>query len=103
MERVLRTFAEPVASRDGVRFFARVCGRELQDGLWEGWLEFEARAEETVLRTERETMQPNRGAVEYWAAGLTPVYLEGALERALKPMERAPESPPARSAPLPGG
>lgn len=103
MERVLRTFADPVVSRDGVRFFARACGREV-DGLWQGWIEFEARAEETVLRTDRETTQPNLTAAEYWAGGLTPVYLEGALARALTPMERAPEPPPsARGAPPPGG
>jgi hypothetical protein len=37
-----------------------------------------------VLSTEQETSQPDRKAVEYWAGGLEPVYLEGALARALR-------------------
>ena len=42
----------------------------------------EPRAKAPVLRTERETTQPNRGAVAYWADGLEPIYLEGAFNRA---------------------
>ena len=34
--------------------------------------------------TDRETTQPNLRALEYWATGLTPAYLEGALDRALE-------------------
>jgi hypothetical protein len=34
------------------------------------------------LRTDRETSQPNRQALEYWSTGLEPVYIEGAFERA---------------------
>ena len=34
------------------------------------------------LRTGQETSQPNRWALDYWAGGLEPVYLEGALTRA---------------------
>ena len=37
---------------------------------------------EPVLRTDQETSQPNRSALEYWADGLEPIYLEGALARA---------------------
>ena len=36
----------------------------------------------------RETTQPNRTDAEYWATGLTRVYLEGALDRALNPRIR---------------
>ena len=32
--------------------------------------------------TGRETSQPNRLAVQYWATGLEPIYFEGALARA---------------------
>src|SRR2546425_4109185 len=35
------------------------------------------------VRTAPETTQPNRTCTVYWSTGLTPVYLEGALERAL--------------------
>ena len=36
-----------------------------------------------AVRSGRETTQPNLADLEYWATGLTPVYLEGALKRAL--------------------
>ena len=35
-----------------------------------------------VLRTERETSQSSRGALETWALGLEPAYFEGAFSRA---------------------
>ena len=68
----------------GSTYTVRVCGQERDDGTWEGWLEFhpsDSRAE--VLSTDSETSQPTRSAIEYWARGLEPVYLEGALARAL--------------------
>ena len=36
------------------------------------------------LRTERETSQPDRKALVYWASGLETTYYEGALERAIR-------------------
>jgi hypothetical protein len=39
-----------------------------------------------AIRSGRETTQPNRKDLMYWATGLTPVYLDGALQRALKPV-----------------
>jgi len=62
---------------------ARVCGRQRDDGTWEGWIEFDRDDGALTLVTPRETTQPNLAALEYWAAGLTPVYLEGALARAI--------------------
>jgi len=35
------------------------------------------------MRTPRETTQPNRACTAYWASGLTHVYLDGALRRAV--------------------
>lgn len=70
-------------SDHGVNYSARVYGKPREDGTWEAWLEFHpVRAEKPVLRTEPETSQPNRTTIEYWALGLEPVYLEGALARA---------------------
>ena len=71
---------------DGTAFHARACGEEMSDGLWQGWLEFEPLEGSSgqPLRSPRETTQPNRTDAVYWATGLTAVYLEGALERALK-------------------
>jgi hypothetical protein len=74
-------------------YTARVCGRQRDDGTWEGWLEFVPDDGSAFVRSQRETTQPNLVDLEYWATGLTPVYLEGALERALKP-------PPAVATPL---
>lgn len=60
-----------------------ICGLQRADGTWEGWLEFHpSDVSQGALRTDQETSQPNRGALEYWADGLEPIYLEGALTRA---------------------
>ena len=98
------TFNDTLVAPDGTSFTARACGRPMPDGRWEGWLEFEAADGSEVLRSGRETTQPNRADTVYWATGLTPVYLEGALERALNPRRvRAPRVPavPAFDGPRP--
>ena len=60
-----------------------ICGEERPDGTWEGWIEFHpSDSNHPILVTEQETSQPNRAALEYWADGLEPIYLEGALARA---------------------
>lgn len=67
----------------GTEYVAQICGEERVDGTWEGWLEFLPQgSNQVILATERETSQPNRAAIEYWASGLEPMYLEGALARA---------------------
>jgi hypothetical protein len=97
MAEVLLKFEAPVLSASRDRYWARVCGRERDDGLWEGWIEFEPIAGGMLLRSSRETTQPNPTDLRYWATGLTPTYLEGALARALNPRREparpAPESP----------
>ena len=61
----------------------RIFGEERIDRTWEAWLEFHPTdISQPVLRTEQETSQPNRAAIEYWADGLEPIYLDGALARA---------------------
>ena len=54
---------------------------EQRGNVWIGWLEFQ-HASGKALRTGEETSQPDKKAVEYWATGLEPVFLEGALQRA---------------------
>lgn len=50
---------------------------------WEGWIDFvPSSAVVPTRRTARETTQPDRTALEYWATGLEPLYLAGAFERA---------------------
>jgi hypothetical protein len=86
MSEILVSFADPVASRAGDLYMVRACGRPTAGGTWEGWLEFVPVDGGPVVRSGRETTQPGREDAEYWATGLTPVYLEGALERALTPV-----------------
>lgn len=60
------------------------------DGMWEGWLVFFPLSGGPAIATNRETTQPTYDALVYWATGITPTYLEGALDRALELDERPP-------------
>jgi len=83
MPELLQEYASPVTGPDDTTYIVRSYGAERLDGTWIGWLEFEpSDPAEPTLRTDQETSQPNRTAVEYWATGLEPVYFEGALGRA---------------------
>ena len=88
MAEILVQFDEVLRTSDGAEFVARACGAPMENGLWEGWVEFLTTDGGEPLRTGRETTQPNRTDVQYWATGLTPVYLEGALDRALERLVR---------------
>jgi hypothetical protein len=85
MTEIQYPFGASVRGPDGSEYHARVCGHEVAGGLWEGWIEFEPVRGGPVVRTARETTQPNREDFTYWSGGLRETYLEGALERALKP------------------
>jgi hypothetical protein len=85
MAEVLVKFEGTVTGIDERAYEARACGRERTDGLWEGWLEFVPNDGTAALRTGRETTQPNRDDLVYWATGLTAGYLDGALLRTLRP------------------
>jgi hypothetical protein len=82
MAELIQEFAEVVRDSHGGEYVASAFGEERVGGTWVGWLEFRPLGGGPALRTERETTQPDRGALEYWATGLEPVYLEGALARA---------------------
>ncbi len=84
MAEILVEFTDVVLTRDGRTYRARVAGAEWENGMWEGWIEFVS-PDGTVIASGRETTQPNRQDTLYWATGLTEVYLEGALDRALNP------------------
>src|SRR5512140_1207543 len=96
MAEVLVRFTENVRGADGARYAAQAGGGVADDGLWEGWIEFVGLGGR-LLRTPRETEQPNRDALVYWAEGLSATYLEGALRRAIEtqtpgpPVELVPE------------
>ena len=87
MAEVLVEFEGSIAAPDGTHYAARACGSEMPDGKWQGWIEFIPPKGEPV-RSARETTQPNRQDTVYWATGLTPVFLEGSLKRALNPTVR---------------
>jgi hypothetical protein len=74
MADLVHEFAKPI-NQFRVRAFA-----EKRDNVWIGWLEFKGAGK--TLKTGEETSQPNKDAVVYWATGLEPVFLEGALKRA---------------------
>lgn len=104
MAQTLLRFDTPVTYRDGRLYRVQACGRERDNGQWEAWLEFEDIETGEVLRSQRETTQPNKKDATYWATGLTPVYLEGALDRILNPpVSRAVEAvaPPHFDGPAP--
>lgn len=108
MAEVLVQFQEPVSSPDRTFYTARVCGRPAPDGGWEGWIEFVpgdgSVAGTRILRSQRETRQPDRDALVYWATGLTQVYLEGSLGRTLdppRPPRQAVHVEPAYDGPAP--
>lgn len=104
MAEVLVQFTDAVTGEDGRKFVARACGAEMADGLWNGWIEFVPVDGGEPIRSGRETTQPNRTDTEYWATGLTAVFLEGALRRALHPLTSTPPRvipPPAFDGPAP--
>jgi hypothetical protein len=85
MDELIHEFASEVADADGHVYTARAMGRQRKSRtVWEGWLEFApVGGRGIVRRSPVETTQPNRDALVYWATGIEPVYLEGALERAI--------------------
>src|SRR5262245_58791748 len=100
MAEVLARFSHRIG--DGaVVFRAQACGAPMSDGRWAAWIEFIPVDGGQPLRSPRETIQPNWTGAQYWAAGLTPVYLEGALRRAQSPpvRKRTARAQPRFSAP----
>jgi hypothetical protein len=106
MAEVLLKFATPTLDDDGRAYTPQICGRQGEEGRWEGWIEFAPADGGAPLRTGVETTQPKWSDLEYWASGLTAAYLEGALERALHPAPtdlrpRQVEASPAYDGPAP--
>jgi hypothetical protein len=74
-------FERPLTSTAG-NYVARLYGQQQTDGRWGGWLVFVATGGR-MIATDRETTQSTLAELTYWATGLSDVYLQGALERAL--------------------
>ena len=83
MAEVIHIFDSPVLLND-IPYTAQVVGRPVGH-IWEGWIEFVSSDGSDIRRTRRETTQPNREALDYWATGISGTYLEGALVRTLTP------------------
>jgi hypothetical protein len=78
-----------VEDEEGTVYVPRTYGQARGDGTWIGWIEFHPEGGEGVfLRTDQETSQHSRAALDYWASGLEPVYFEGAFSRAAELSER---------------
>ena len=88
MAEVLVEYSDVVITAGTHRYTARACGAPVASGQWQGWLEFIDVDSGEAVRSPRETTQPNKTDTVYWATGLTPVYLDGALNRALHPLVR---------------
>ena len=83
MSELIQRFEPKLYDDNGVTYTVAAWGKKTLHGTWEGWLEFyPTNNDDVILCTDRETTQPNRPAVEYWASGLEPLYFEGAFERA---------------------
>lgn len=88
MADVFVEFEAPVIGETGKSYMARACGDAMVAGGWQGWVEFLPVDGGEPVRSGRETTQPNRMDAVYWATGLTPIFLQGALRRALHPLTR---------------
>ncbi len=78
---LIREDAARVLTTGGSAYMAHIYGEARTDGEWIGWITFVPVTGGAGRRTERETTQPNRQALEYWADGLEPLYFEGAFTR----------------------
>ena len=74
------TVADPV----GGVYQARAYGEPRLDGTWDGWLVFFPLGVGPAIATDRETTQTSFANLVHWASTIGPVYLQGALTRALE-------------------
>jgi len=77
--------SEVLVAPDGTPYLVEVHGGTMLQGRWMGWLVFRpeaGRAGTPWLRTDRETTQPNRAALQHWAGTLGAAYIQGAFRRA---------------------
>src|SRR5689334_13636724 len=85
MAEILVVLPDVLAAENGQTYTAQAVGAETPLRQWEAWIEFIPVDGGAPVTSPRETTQPNRTAAVYWATGLTAIYLEGALARALGP------------------
>lgn len=72
-----------IRTPEGMVYVPRTYATHRADGRWDAWLEFEpVDCDGPTLRTDRETNQISREALDVWASGLEPAYFDGAFARA---------------------
>src|SRR5262249_4552852 len=81
MADMLREHPTLVGGIDDTAYVAQIWANEMSDGRWEAWVLFVPISTGRARRTERETIQAHRAGVEYWASGVTSIYLQGAFAR----------------------
>jgi len=83
MAELIQQYTALFQDKNGDTYTVVARGARNAIGAWEGWLEFHPKDKtKAVWSTGRETTQPEKSALEYWASGLEPLYFEGAFERA---------------------
>jgi hypothetical protein len=83
MAELIQQYNALFQDKNGDTYSVVVRGARDASGTWEGWLEFHPIDKtKAAWSTGRETTQPEKSALEYWASGLEPLYFEGAFERA---------------------
>ena len=75
---------EVILDTAGVTYQPRAYGEIQLDGSWDGWLVFFPIPVGVAIATDRETIQDSYVNLVHWSATITPIYLLGALERALR-------------------
>ena len=73
----------------GLLYRPRAFGDQQPDGRWDGWLVFFPVNGGRAIASDRETTQATLNDVAVWASSVAPVYLEGALARAIR-IDRQP-------------
>ena len=83
MADVVAEYSPEIKADDGGLWAPRACARQASRH-WEGWIEFIPMTRGgPPVRTPAETTQSSREGLKQWAAGLSLLYLKGALGRAL--------------------
>src|SRR5436190_6864965 len=93
MQMLLQEFERHLIGSDGDEYVVLVYGRSRPGDTWQGWLVFVRQRDNRRFATPVETTQPNAEAIVYWSSGLTDVYFEGALQRAMAPETVIPQPP----------
>jgi hypothetical protein len=81
---LIHVYTTPIRSPDGRTWVAQAWADKLPRGGWKGWIAFLPDDGGEPVWTDAETTQARLMWIRYWASGIEPLYLEGALARALE-------------------